>query len=379
MSRFSKLIMIAALAVVVAGCSRTARIDGSVHGAESSELIVKLLDVNKYKILDTVSTDAVGRFSYKVRIEKGQPEFVYVFHSDKKLASLLLHTGDKVKMSVDSLGSVLVEGSEESSKLMAVEKDFADAKSSMMALSRSLSEASEADAPAIRSQLSQSYLTYYRDRVGYIMENSRSMTVVPVLFQFLTETLPVFGQMTDAIHFANAADSLEVIYPDSKYVKALRAEAENRLSQMELASRLSAAEEVDFFDVELPDNSGKRVKLSDVHDKLTLLYFWTAEDASQKMFNLDVLMPVYQKYHDQGFKIYQVSLDVDNGLWARVVKEQGLPWTNVSDISGSASRYISIYNLSKLPAAFFIGGKGLSSAAIKDAESLSALVSERLK
>ena len=96
------------------------------------------------------------------------------------------------------------------------------------------------------------------------------------------------------------------------------------------------------------------------------------------MFNLDVLAPVYEQYKDRGFEIYQVSLDVDNGMWARVVREQKLPWTNVSDISGVTSNYATIYNLTKLPAAFLIGADGMVNATIKDAASLSAAIEKAL-
>ena len=147
----------------------------------------------------------------------------------------------------------------------------------------------------------------------------------------------------------------------------------------ELAAKLSSAQEVNFLDIELPDSRADKVKLSDVHKKITLVYFWTASDAAQKMFNLDVLAPVYEKYHDKGFEIYQVSLDVDNGLWARVMREQKLPWTNVSDISGGASRYVLAYNLTKIPSAFLIGGNGMSGAMITDAGSLSAAIEKALK
>ena len=78
-------------------CGNKARIDGTISEAPSSEVIVKLLNFNQYQILDTVKTDASGRFSYKAEIEKGQPEFIYVFYKDTKVASLLLEAGDKVK------------------------------------------------------------------------------------------------------------------------------------------------------------------------------------------------------------------------------------------------------------------------------------------
>ena len=368
----------AAVVLGLAACSHTAKVKGVVADAPSSEVIVKLLNINQYQVLDTVKTDASGKFSCKVQVKKGQPEFVYLFYGNRKIASLLLEAGDKVTVHSDTLGVSTIEGSEESLKLASVEADFAEAKASMKSLSEKVLSADVSEAAALREQLAKAYVDYYRSRVSYIMQNSRSLTVVPILYQYLSETLPVFGQATDAIHFTNAADTLEMVYPDSKYVKALRKEAQSRVSQMELLSKLSSAKQINFLDIELPDNRAKKVKLSDVHKKVTLVYFWTASDAAQKMFNLDVLAPVYEKYHDKGFEIYQVSLDVDNGLWARVIREQKLPWVNVSDISGGASRYVMAYNLTKLPSAFLIGGDGMSGAKINDAASLSAAVEKAL-
>ena len=377
MSRFSRIFLGAAAILGLAACARTAKVSGVIEGAPASDVVVKVLNVNQYQVLDTLKTDASGKFSCKVDVAKGQPEFVYVFHKDRKIASLLLEAGDKVSVKADTLGASVVEGSEESLKLAAVEADFAAAKASLAGLSEKLQSASSSQAEELRKQIGKTYIDYYRSRVAYVMNNSRSLTIVPVMYQSFSESLPVFGQATDALHFSNAADTLEMVYPESKYVKALRKEAQKRLNQMELFSRVATAEAVDFLDIELPNQNGKKVKLSDVHKKVTLVYFWTASDAAQKMFNLDALLPVYKKYHDKGFEIYQVSLDVDNGMWARVMKEQKLPWTNVSDISGGASRYALAYNLSKLPSAFLVGGDGLTNATISDERSLTAAI-ERL-
>lgn len=378
MSRFSRVIFFVVTLVCLAACSRYAKIEGVIKDAAEAEVVVKMLNVNQYQVLDTLKTNSRGEFSCKVKLTPGQPEFVYVFQNEKKIASLLLACGDKVVVVADTLGRATVSGSEESLQLEMIESHFAETKAEIKALSAKVSTADASEAGALRTQLAKLYVDYYRSRVGYVMDNSKSLTVIPVLYQSFSETLPVFGQATDAIIFSNVADSLEMVYPDSKYVKALRKEAQKRVSQMELLSKLSSAKQVNFLDIELPDTKAKKVKLSDVHKKVTLVYFWTASDAAQKMFNLDVLAPVYEKYHDRGFEIYQVSIDVDNGLWARVVREQKLPWVNVSDISGGASPYVLAYNLTKLPSAFLIGGDGMSGAKISDVASLSAAIENAL-
>ena len=348
--------MFAALAVIAVSCARTAKIEGVVAEAPLSEIVVKVLDVNKYQVLDTVSTDVSGRFAYEVELTEGQPEFVYLYRNDAKLASLLLSVGDKVSVQADTLGNWSVEGSEECSKLAQVEADFAAA----------FAKLSVAD-PA---EIVKEYVRYYRDRVKYVMNNPYSLTVIPVFYQAFGEALPLFGQATDAIHFSNAADSLETVYPDSKYVKALRAEADRRLGIMELSSKITSTDPVDYLDIELPDLKAQKVKLSETHKKVTLVYFWSATDATQKMFNLDALAPIYKEYHDKGFDIYQVSLDVDKGLWAKVVKEQNLPWVNVCDNKGAASNFIALYNIAKLPTAFLIGADGIENITFSDAAGL---------
>ena len=354
MSRFSKLIIFAAAMIVFAACGNKAKIEGVVADAPSSEVIVKLLNINQYQVLDTLKTDASGKFSYKVDVKKGQPEFIFVFYKDVKVASLLLEAGDKVSVSADTLGRFTVEGSEESVKLAQVEKDYADALIKLSDLSSILMTATGAEADAAKRQLGQEYINYYRSRVRYVMENSKSLTVVPVLFQNFGSDLPVFGQSTDAIQFTNVADSLEMVYPDSRYVKALRAEAKRRMDYMELETRLNSAEEIGYPDIVLPDVNANKIRLSEVDSKVVMLFFWSSADASQKMFNLDFLKSVYEDYHQKGLEIYQVSLDVDKAAWARVVKEQKLPWINVCDSRGSASPYVLTYNIGSLPAVYVI-------------------------
>jgi len=354
MSRFSKIIVLAAVMIAAAACSGNASIEGTLSDAPSSEVVVKLLNVNYYEVLDTVKTDAAGRFSYKAEIAEGQPEFIYVFYKDSKVASLLLEAGDKVTVTADTLGNYSVEGSEESAKLAQVEKTYADALVKLSSLSDLALTAEGKELDDIRRQIGQEYVNYYRNSVRYVMENSRSLTVVPVFFQNFGSDLPVFSQSTDAIHFAAISDSLETVYPESKYVKALRNEAKRRQNLLELEARLNSAEAIGYPDIELPDVNASKVKLSDVDAKVTLIFFWNPSDAGQKMFNLDFLKNIYEDYHKKGFEIYQVALDPDKALWARVVKEQKLPWINVCDSRGSASPYALLYNISSVPAAFVI-------------------------
>lgn len=379
-SRFSKLLLASAVALTLASCGRSAKVDITVADAPSSEVIVKLLDINRFKVLDTLTLDESGKYVYKMDVLKGEPEFVYLFRGEKKIASMILKSADKVYVEADTLGNFTVTGSEESLKLAQVEKDYAYALSKMNSLARRAEDAVNPEyALSLRQDMGKTYLEYYRGRVRYVMENSTSLSVVPVFFQTFGPELPVFSQSTDAIHFRNVADSLAIVYPDSKYVKALRQEADRRFGYLELQTRLAAAESISYPEIELPDIKGEKRSLTDVDAKVILLQFWTASDVEQKMFNLDVLKPLYEEFNSKGFEIYQVSLDVDKGLWAQVVKEQKLPWISVCDSRGAQSTYASLYNISAVPALFIIADGQLVDGSVVDEASLRKLIRDSLK
>ena len=334
-----------AFALMAAACSRPVRLSVEIQGAPSSDIVLCQQNVNRYDILDTVKTDESGRFSYKLELEKGNPDFIYIYRNGHKLASLLLSEGDRVSVSADTLGHYSVTGSEESEKLMYVDREYAAFTAAMDSLGRAVEAAGDDRETVARlsGEMTGKYTDYYRQCVRYVMENSRSLTVVPVFFQTVGNSFYVFS-----------------VYPDSKYVRSLRQEAEARTRQLELRVRLQSAEQINFPDLELPDVKGNKVKLSDVDSKAVLVFFWSPADAEQKMFNLDVLKDIYATWHGKGLEIYQVAIATDKPAWERVVNAQGLGWINVCDGLGQNSPAVGQYNIWKLPSCFLIVGKGLA-------------------
>jgi len=65
---------------------------------------------------------------------------------------------------------------------------------------------------------------------------------------------------------------------------------------------------------------------------------------------------LYNKYSDQGFNIYQVSVDNDESYWMNTAKN--LPWICVHDESSIYSTYLKSYNVTQLPAVFLIDREG---------------------
>lgn len=378
--KFYQAAVMAVVAFFAVSCGNTASIKGTVADAPESQIVIKSLNINHYDVLDTIRTKADGSFSYKMEIPKGDPEFVYMFYKDTKIASLLLESGDAVSVTADTLGKFNVSGSEETMKLIQVEKDLADFTAHFVALSDKLDSYAEnsKEYAEINREMSNEYVKYYRSRLKYVMENSHSLTVVPVFFQMLAPNFPVFSQDTDAFHFKSIYDSLSTVYPDSRYVRSLKREADRRMGIMQFNARLKNAEQISYPDIEMPDVNGVKHKLSEVDSKVVLVHFWSVTDAEQKMFNLDVLTPIYRDYKSKGLEIYQAAIDVDKALWARTVKDQNLGWINVCDGLGADSPAVFAYNVGKLPVSFLISGGEIMNDVIRDEKSLRRLLDRLL-
>jgi len=341
MRNYNKFLAFALALTALTACGDKARIRGTVSGLSDRQLVVKQLDINTYRTLDTIKTRADGSFHYDVQVAEGQPEFIYLFYGDTRVAAFLLEKGETATVQADTLGRYTVTGSAGSEELARVGQSQADFIAALTAHEKE------------PTAMTRDYIQHYRDNVKYVMEHPFSLTTVPVFFERLGDTW-VFSQTTDGILFRKGADSLMTVYPESRYVKALAKEADRRMRLLEIDSQLQTAAEASFPDIVMPDLQGERKALSEVDAKVILVHFWDATDAAQKMFSIDQLLPLYQEFHKRGFEIYSICVTPDKPTWASSVLAQKLPWINVNDGKGAASPAVITYNVDSLPYSFLI-------------------------
>jgi peroxiredoxin len=358
----SFLSALAALVLFSCGPKESATINVDIQGAGSKEVVLSKLYVNQIKVLDTLKLDSKGAGKYTVAVGEQTPDFFYLSYNRKRLASLVLKGGDKVSVSVDTLGqNLVVNGSDESVRLAEIEGNVHSFTAKFDSLSYELVSAVEAKdakkADELQYALGRHFIKYKRAAIAEIMKNPYSFSNVTLMYQKLNENLPLFGEITDVAYFKRVADSLKSVYPNSVYVKSLEEEALRLENVMALNNRIKAAEELAYPELSLPDTQAQTQKLSKLLGKPFVLVFWTSTNAEQKMFNHD-LKEIYKKYSPKGLQIYQVSADVDKAAWATVVKEQELPWINVCDGFGAQSLALQTYGIQKLPSMFIFDKEG---------------------
>lgn len=378
MSR-NRIVTAVVAALSLWGCSRDrAVIDISLPGMAGEKLVLTRLDVSRNVVVDTIVCGQDGKARYRVQVPEDGPDFFYLASPSGRLASLVLSEGDRVRVVDDGRGGVAASGSEECRLMMQADSMYAGTAGSLEALSDRLvaNAADVARADGFRREMGRIFAEYYREAVYFVMSHPASMASVSVLFQKFGDNLNVFSSDTDVAHFRMVRDSIAARYPRSRYLGPLDSEIRRRENALTFRMMVGAAEQVGYPDLVLPDVVSRRVQLSSLKEKVVIVHFWSASDNVQKMYNLDVLRPVYDKYRGKGLQIYQVSLDADKGEWARTVSNQGLEWINVNGSTSSAASY---YQVTELPSTFIIADGGIVERGWYSLEALDAACGKYLK
>lgn len=358
-----KKFFLSAIAVLTAfSCtSNKVSIKGMVEGTTEGDLVLKVLELNNQKVIDTIKIED-GKINYTLKLKDKSPNFYYLYYNRNKIASFVLLPGDKVKFSTDTLGTkTVVEGSEESVLLTELEKHINRVNtkfdSLVVVFNNAVTVGDTAKQRSVNYELGSLYVKHKQYSIKYLYTHPNSITNITLLYQKLPNNLPIFAEATDVLLFQRAYDSLTVAYPGSMYVSRLKDQIDYRSRSDEFSSRLLGASETGFPDITVPDMKANKRSLSEFSGKVIILSFWSVADVNQKMFNQDLLR-LYDKYGSRGVEIFQVSVDTDKTAWANVVKDQMLPWVSVCDGLGVNSTAVKTYNITKVPALFVIDRNG---------------------
>lgn len=100
------------------------------------------------------------------------------------------------------------------------------------------------------------------------------------------------------------------------------------------------------------------VKLSDFAGKYVLVDFWASWCLPCRRTHPH-LVNAYEKYRDQGFEIVGVSLDEERGDWLKAIKDDGLTWTQLSDLQGPDNSVAKQFFIRSIPDNFLIDPYGV--------------------
>ena len=88
-----------------------------------------------------------------------------------------------------------------------------------------------------------------------------------------------------------------------------------------------------------------------------LVDFWASWCGPCRAENPHVLK-VYDKYKGQGFDVFAISLDDKKDNWLKAVKDDKMPWAQVSDLKGWKNEAAQYYNITAIPMNYLLDSDG---------------------
>lgn len=363
--------IIAAVAVVasIAGmvsCGKgTFHVNGTISNAKDSVLYFEHNGLEGFSVIDSVKLDEDGAFAFKGDA-MDNPEFYR-----------LRIAGQIINIAIDSTETVNVKASY---PMMATDYDVKDSyeneKIKELAL-KQIDLQSRCQAVASNPNINvdsamtviNALVDAYKNDVerNYIYKEPMKAYAYFALFQYIvvnnTAQL-IFNPRTnekDIKVYGAVATSWDTFYPNSERgenlhniaIQGMKDQRIVRSQQQGMAIDASKVSDINLIDVPLMDNHGKMRHLTELKGKVVLLDFHVFSVGEESMKRIMMLRELYNKYHAQGFEIYQVSLDPNEHFWK--TQTEHLPWISVYDPDGVNSKNAANYNVQSIPTFFLIG------------------------
>lgn len=92
-------------------------------------------------------------------------------------------------------------------------------------------------------------------------------------------------------------------------------------------------------------------------NKLTLVDFWGSWCVPCRK-EIPNLKRVYEDFHAKGFEILAVAFEHKEESWIKALKEENMPWVQVSQIKGRDEEASLLFDVNGVPASLLIDGEG---------------------
>lgn len=352
-----------ALAILTACNGNKFHVDGTVENAsDTTTLVLEQSSNGEWYIIDSVKVGKDGKFS--VKAEAPMVPSIYQLRIGNQSICFPIDSLDHLTITAKLPNFGIdydISGSDHAQQVMKIDKE---------ALQFAGGKGTEAERQAWKDKLARQIASDPNSIVAYYTINK------------YIDGQPLFDPMNDNdLRFigavANAFNSFRPDDPRTAYLRNVLLEGQRRRRATQAPTDTVYATEATILDIKLQDYTGKDYSLAKVaeQNRIVVLNF-TAYAAEFSPQVNKLLNDIYQRHHNQGLEIYQVSLDQDNVLWREAAKN--LPWITVYDPMSVNSQNVGTYNVTGIPTSFIIRNSEIVER-IEDAALLKAAVAKYIR
>lgn len=323
----------------------------------AADRTVYLIDFNDSGIVVLDSTILEGgNAQFKGKLT--EDVVYYVGLSRNNLAPVVLKSGYEVALIFKDTSNVNkgyeVKGSEETRMLQTFFDSFTKLQDGVRELQMTVQNAEQQQLPgldSIRNKARQDYYQLYDNQNKTIKTLIDKADTGVVAMNLAIFALNMLDPTQDEAYLSNLHDKFKKASSGSRYFKSFDTMFRAMFPEEKVKQNKQAP------DIQLPDPNGKMVSLSSLKGKVVVVDFWASwckpcREESPNMVKL------YNRFKDQGFEIFWVSLDKEKKTWTDAIQKDGLNWTQVSDLKFWQSDAAKLYGVTSIPATYLLDAQG---------------------
>lgn len=335
------------------------QVEGTIEGAKDSMLYLTQSTLDGVLQLDSVKLKDDGKFSFRVTAPTDAPEF-YALQIGAHVINFSVDSTENITVTAQlptMERDYTIEGNESCKRIREISRMQQDMQARIVAFERN-----EDLLPGDRRDSIESTLTAYKERMktDFIFADPASAAAYYAVCQSITDlggTFMLFNPLTDRNDvkcYATVANAWDNAYHDAPRTQqicnmAIKGMDNTAAPQQKMLNvDESKVSETGIIDITLPDINSRLHSVKELRGKVALIDF-TVYGAKESAERTRLLRSLYEKYHTQGFEIYQISLDEDIHFWK--FSCENLPWICVHETDGAAT---NIYNVTDLPTFFLV-------------------------
>lgn len=316
--------------------AQQATVKGNIKGLGDAELDFHYFEGNAGKVTKVKVTG--DKFTWTAPM--ADPQKITVMFP-KRAVWLFVEPGNmELTGSADSLNKVKLTGSKIQNEADAYEKLLAPISAKQDPLYKKYGKVSKEEQLALEQQLDDIRMEKRAVANKYIAEHPESAFSLSLV--------------TDRAAMGEYKD-IQAAY--DKLGKNVKNSPEGKRLAERLAILKRSAIGTPMLNFTQNDTEGKPVSFAAFKGKYVLVDFWASWCGPCRAENPNVLK-AYNKYKDKNFTVVGISLDDKGENWKKAIKDDGMPWTQLSDLKGWKNEVSEYYGIRGIPSTLLVDPKG---------------------